>query len=222
MIFRSVCHSWSVTAAVPARIERRGSARDRDDSHEAGRQLPVDAHVLVDPAGALLYYNEPAEKILGRRYDESGEMPLEEWATIFVPTDEAGKVIPLEALPLSRAVQQGCPTTVSSGSVDWTRPPAASRSLRSQWSVSTVATWGRWPSSGRPRSDEDRPVGRARVYPVSEAGDPRYGGNTSCVEVCSDDPTHVVVLDAGTGVCALAPHGIRPCRVSMSSSATST
>ena len=31
----------------------------------------------------------------------------------------------------------------------------------------------------------------------------RYGGNTSCVEVCSDDPTHVVVLDAGTGVCAL-------------------
>ena len=50
---------------------------------------------LVDPAGALLYYNEPAEKkILGRRYDESGEMPLEEWATIFVPTDEAGKVIP--------------------------------------------------------------------------------------------------------------------------------
>ena len=64
---------------------------------------------LVDPAGALLYYNEPAEKILGRRYDESGEMPLEEWATIFVPTDEAGKVIPPEALPLSRAVQHGLP-----------------------------------------------------------------------------------------------------------------
>ncbi len=62
---------------------------------------------LVDPAGALLYYNEAAEKILGRRYDETGEMPLEEWATIFVPTDEAGEVIPPEALPLSKTVQHG-------------------------------------------------------------------------------------------------------------------
>jgi ribonuclease BN (tRNA processing enzyme) len=31
----------------------------------------------------------------------------------------------------------------------------------------------------------------------------RYGGNTSCVEVCLDDPTHVVILDAGTGICVL-------------------
>ncbi len=30
-----------------------------------------------------------------------------------------------------------------------------------------------------------------------------YGGNTSCVEVCGQDPRHVVVLDAGTGICAL-------------------
>lgn len=28
----------------------------------------------------------------------------------------------------------------------------------------------------------------------------RYGGNTSCVEVRTDDPHHVVVLDAGTGI----------------------
>ena len=30
---------------------------------------------LVDPDGNLLYYNEPAERLLGRRYDETGEMP---------------------------------------------------------------------------------------------------------------------------------------------------
>jgi phosphoribosyl 1,2-cyclic phosphodiesterase len=30
-----------------------------------------------------------------------------------------------------------------------------------------------------------------------------YGGNTSCVEVCGPDPRHVVILDAGTGICAL-------------------
>ena len=39
--------------------------------------------------------------------------------------------------------------------------------------------------------------------PSPRPGTLRYGGNTSCVEVCSDDPTHVVVLDAGTGVCSL-------------------
>ena len=39
--------------------------------------------------------------------------------------------------------------------------------------------------------------------PSPRPGTARYGGNTSCVEVCGDDPTHVVVLDAGTGVCAL-------------------
>jgi PAS domain-containing protein len=64
---------------------------------------------LVDPAGSLLYYNEPAEVILGRRYDETGEMPLEEWSTIFVPTDETGAVIPPESLPLTQAVQHGRP-----------------------------------------------------------------------------------------------------------------
>lgn len=64
---------------------------------------------LVDRLGNLLYYNEPAEPIIGRRYEETGEMPMEEWSTVFVPTDEAGEVIPPEELPLSRAVQGGHP-----------------------------------------------------------------------------------------------------------------
>jgi hypothetical protein len=64
---------------------------------------------LVGPNGSLLYYNEPAEEILGLRYDETGEMPLEEWSTVFNPTDESGAVIPPEALPLAKAVQQRRP-----------------------------------------------------------------------------------------------------------------
>lgn len=55
---------------------------------------------VVDPEGTLLYYNEPAEGILGLRFDETGEMPGQEWGTIFVPTDEDGTPIPLEGLPL--------------------------------------------------------------------------------------------------------------------------
>ena len=64
---------------------------------------------VVDPIGNLLYYNEPAELLLGRRYDETGEMPMEEWSTIFVPTDAGGVQIPPGQLPLSIAVQQKRP-----------------------------------------------------------------------------------------------------------------
>ena len=37
---------------------------------------------LVDPEGNLLYDNEPAERLLGRRYNETGEMPAAEWSTV--------------------------------------------------------------------------------------------------------------------------------------------
>jgi PAS domain-containing protein len=64
---------------------------------------------VVDPAGNLLYFNEPAENILGRRYDEFGELPLDEWSTIFTPTDERGDALPPEQLPLVSALQQRRP-----------------------------------------------------------------------------------------------------------------
>jgi len=64
---------------------------------------------IVDPAGTLIFYNEPAEAILGRRFEEIGEMPTEEWATIFTPTDEAGRPLPPEALPLVIALTQRRP-----------------------------------------------------------------------------------------------------------------
>ena len=55
---------------------------------------------IVDPAGTLLFYNEPAEAILGRRFEETGEMSAAEWATAFHPTDEEGDTLPSENLPL--------------------------------------------------------------------------------------------------------------------------
>jgi PAS domain-containing protein len=58
---------------------------------------------VVDPKGDLVYFNEPAEALLGHRYDESGAMPQSEWATIFTPTDDAGRVLPADSLPLSIA-----------------------------------------------------------------------------------------------------------------------
>jgi PAS domain-containing protein len=60
---------------------------------------------VVDPDGNLLFYNEPAEPLLGRRYEETGEMSLVEWSTIFHPTDEDGTPLSPQALPLVIALE---------------------------------------------------------------------------------------------------------------------
>lgn len=59
---------------------------------------------IVNPAGDLIFYNEPAEAILGTRYNETGSMPADEWATNFKPTDHDGNAIPPEKLPLVIAI----------------------------------------------------------------------------------------------------------------------
>lgn len=61
---------------------------------------------LVDPVGNLIYYNEPAESILGKRYEETGEMPFQVWSTIYSPLDDAGKPFPPDALPLAIALDK--------------------------------------------------------------------------------------------------------------------
>jgi PAS domain-containing protein len=64
---------------------------------------------LVDPAGNLVYYNEPAEQLLGQRFEETGEMDVEAWATMFDPTDAAGDPIPPDSLPLVVALRERKP-----------------------------------------------------------------------------------------------------------------
>ena len=61
---------------------------------------------LVDPGGNLLFYNEPAEALLGHRYEETGEMLLAEWAQTFQPTSADGSPVPPAALPLVIALRQ--------------------------------------------------------------------------------------------------------------------
>jgi class 3 adenylate cyclase len=55
---------------------------------------------LVGPNGDLLFYNEPAEAILGRRFDEAGTMSGKEWSSAFTPEDSEGHAIPLQDIPL--------------------------------------------------------------------------------------------------------------------------
>lgn len=55
---------------------------------------------IVDTVGNLLFYNESAEGILGLRFEETGQMPVGEWSTIFKPQDEIGNIKLPETLPL--------------------------------------------------------------------------------------------------------------------------
>ena len=64
---------------------------------------------LVDPKGNLLFYNEPAEALLGLRFDETGAMPAEEWSTVFTPVDGEGQPIPPAKLPLMIALEKRRP-----------------------------------------------------------------------------------------------------------------
>jgi len=63
--------------------------------------------IIVDPDGNLVFYNEPAEAILGRRFEESGEVPASEWAQLFKATDDGGQ--PVNQLPLQIAVTERHP-----------------------------------------------------------------------------------------------------------------
>lgn len=60
---------------------------------------------VVDPEGTLLFYNEPAERLLGAPFDEAGEMPAGKLSAIFNTTDDEGRPIPPEAGPLVLALK---------------------------------------------------------------------------------------------------------------------
>lgn len=64
---------------------------------------------LTDTKGNLIFYNEPAEEILGKRYEETGEMPVEEWSTIFNTKDLDGAPIPPKDLPLVKTLNTCAP-----------------------------------------------------------------------------------------------------------------
>lgn len=59
---------------------------------------------VVDPEGTLLYYNEPAEVLLGHRYEESGELTADVWSTIWEARADDGRPLPPEELPLMTAL----------------------------------------------------------------------------------------------------------------------
>jgi PAS domain-containing protein len=65
--------------------------------------------LLVDKDSDLLFFNEPAELVLGRRFDDVGEMTLEERRTAFAFRDPEGNPLPADQPPLVVAMRERRP-----------------------------------------------------------------------------------------------------------------
>lgn len=72
----------------------------------ASLAMPI---LLVDTHGTLIFYNEPAEAILGQRFEETGEIASETWGKLFAVTDEERRPIAPEDRPTMMALSEHRP-----------------------------------------------------------------------------------------------------------------
>ena len=63
---------------------------------------------VVDVQGDLVYFNEPAEDVLGIRFVDVRSMRYQDWTTMFRVSQE-GVALPEEEIPLAFALRQGQP-----------------------------------------------------------------------------------------------------------------
>jgi PAS domain-containing protein len=78
-------------------------------ARELAAQLAT-ATFIADADGELVFYNEAAEEILGRRYAEAGAMPASAWPSLFGIEDLDGSPLPLEQVPGAIALTEKRPT----------------------------------------------------------------------------------------------------------------
>lgn len=64
---------------------------------------------LVAKDGTLLFYNEAAGALIGRPFEDTGQLDLEEWTRRFGPFDENDEPVSFDELPLTRALAEGRP-----------------------------------------------------------------------------------------------------------------
>src|ERR1044071_5132690 len=65
---------------------------------------------LIDHRGEIAFYNEAAGVLLGRRYEDAGPIPAEEWAERHGPFDRKGRPIPHRKLELTVALRGNRPS----------------------------------------------------------------------------------------------------------------
>lgn len=66
-------------------------------------EVPV---FIVDTEGNLIFYNTPAEMILGKKFGDTGPMSVHEWSQMFFPEYDDGRPFPPEELPLVKTLKE--------------------------------------------------------------------------------------------------------------------
>lgn len=64
---------------------------------------------LVARDGTLLFYNEGAGALIGRPFEDIGQLGIDEWTRRFGPFDDDDEPLPFTELPLTRALREGRP-----------------------------------------------------------------------------------------------------------------
>ena len=65
--------------------------------------------VITYADGDLVFYNEPAEGLLGLTFDNTGQIPLSERVQALTLRDEVGLPVAYDDVPLVRALQEARP-----------------------------------------------------------------------------------------------------------------
>jgi PAS domain-containing protein len=113
-------------------------------------EMPI---FLVDADGRLVFYNEPAEPLLGSRFDEVGEMAMADWLAVFRPSRRRGRPLPPDDVPLVMALrtQRAVHSTLEITGLD-----------RQRWVIEATA----FPLRGH----RGRPLGAMAIFWPSETG----------------------------------------------------
>jgi len=69
--------------------------------------------LIVDDRADAIFFNEPAELILGRRFDEMNELSLEARSAVLRARDEHGEPLPVDQLPGMLAMRNRQPAHVA-------------------------------------------------------------------------------------------------------------
>jgi PAS domain-containing protein len=65
--------------------------------------------LISDADGNLVFFNEPAGGVLGRSFDEVGELPASRWAELFETEELDGTPVPLARMPAGIALMEARP-----------------------------------------------------------------------------------------------------------------